>query len=283
MTTDVLEKHEAVSRLLQVMAMLRNPEQGCPWDLQQSIASLAPYTLEEVYEVVDAIENADMRQLRDELGDLLFQIVFYAQIATEQGDFDFQDIADAITEKLVRRHPHVFPGGEFGKYVSGEVITASEVVANWEMIKQEERNAKLRTGDSAHQTSSILDDIPRAMPALERARKLQKRAANVGFDWTEVAPVLAKLKEEIAEFEFALQREGQERKTEELGDMLFAIVNIARHCQIEPEMALRGANRRFEARFRWIEQSLSAQGRQPQQVSLQELDELWEAAKQSGL
>ena len=265
------------------MAMLRNPDQGCPWDLQQSIASLAPYTLEEVYEVVDAIENADMRQLRDELGDLLFQIVFYAQVAAEQGEFDFQDIANAITEKLVRRHPHVFPGGEFGKLVSGDEITAADVVVNWEMIKQEERNAKLGSGAAAQQTHSILDDIPRAMPALERARKLQKRAANVGFDWTNVEPALAKLKEEIAEFEVALQREGNDRMTEEFGDILFALVNIARHCQIEPEMALRGANRRFEARFRWIERALSEQGRQPLQATLQELDELWEAAKHSGL
>lgn len=283
MTADFSEKQDAVSRLLQVMAMLRNPENGCPWDLQQSIASLAPYTLEEVYEVVDAIENADLRQLRDELGDLLFQIVFYAQIATEKGEFDFQDIANAITEKLVRRHPHVFPGGEFGRLVAGSEITADEVIVNWEMIKQEERNAKLAASTSAEHSSSILDDIPRAMPALERARKLQKRAANVGFDWSDVAPVIAKLKEEIAEFEVALQQEGNERMTEELGDMLFALVNIARHCQIEPEMALRGANRRFETRFRWIEQALREQGRQPQHATLQELDELWEAAKHSGL
>ena len=238
-------------------------------------------------EVVDAIENADMQQLRDELGDLLFQIVFYAQIAGEQGEFNFSDIAAAITEKLIRRHPHVFPDGDVTGFGTGigktGAITAGEVVVNWESIKQAERDAKRGSGKKEATHASILDDIPRAMPALERARKLQKRAANVGFDWPSVQPVLAKLKEEIEEFENAVQFEGEARMAQELGDMLFALVNIARHCKIEPEIALRGANQRFEARFRWIEAALHGQGRQAQNVKLEELDELWEAAKRSGL
>lgn len=283
MTTGNPENVDAIHKLLQVMAMLRDKQNGCPWDLEQSIASLAAYTLEEVYEVVDAIESADMGQLRDELGDLLFQIVFYAQIAGEQGQFDFQDIARAITDKLIRRHPHVFPGGELAQFGARHDITAEEVVVNWESIKQAERDAKNKPGSAAQAQASILDDVPRAMPALERARKLQKRAANVGFDWPNMEPVLAKLKEEIAEFEAAAGSEGPVRMAEEMGDMLFALVNIARHCQIEPEMALRGANQRFETRFRWIETTLQAQGRQPQDLTLQELDELWEAAKRSGL
>lgn len=283
MTARNSDKLDAISRLLQVMAMLRDQRSGCPWDLEQTIASLAPYTLEEVYEVVDAIENADMQQLRDELGDLLFQIVFYAQIAGEQGEFNFHDIAAAITEKLIRRHPHVFPGGDLTGFGKPSEITAGEVVVNWESIKQAERNAKRESGKEQAAGASILDDVPRVLPALERARKLQKRAANVGFDWPSVHPVLEKLKEEIAEFETAIQFEGEERMAQELGDILFALVNIARHCKIEPETALRGANRRFEARFRWIEIALQEQGRKAQDVKLEELDELWEAAKRSGL
>lgn len=283
MTTGIPDNADAISKLLQVMAMLRDKHSGCPWDLEQSIASLAAYTLEEVYEVVDAIESADMLQLRDELGDLLFQIVFYAQIAGEQGQFNFQDIAHAITDKLIRRHPHVFPGGELAQFGTRSDITADEVVVNWESIKQAERDAKKSQANKVRVHTSILDDVPRAMPALERARKLQKRAANVGFDWPDVEPVLAKLKEEIAEFEVAASGEGEDRMAEELGDMLFALVNIARHYRIEPEMALRGANQRFETRFRWIETTLDAQGKLPQDMKLAELDELWEAAKRSGL
>lgn len=277
------EQHiSAIERLLQVMAMLRDRESGCPWDLEQTIASLAPYTLEEVYEVVDAIENADMPQLREELGDLLFQVVFYAQIASEEKSFSFEDVAAAITDKLVRRHPHVFPDGQLDRFGGESGISADQVVTNWEAIKQAERDAKHGNG-VAHANASILDDVPRAMPALERARKLQKRAANVGFDWTEIQPVLAKLKEEIAEFEQAHASEGPERAMQELGDILFAVVNLARHSKIEPEMALRGANQRFEHRFRWIEQELSARNQRLEDTDLAELDRLWEAAKRSGL
>ena len=276
---------DAINQLVMVMTMLRDADHGCPWDLEQTIASLATYTLEEVYEVVAAIENANMPDLRDELGDLLFQVVFYAQIASEQGQFNFDDIAKAITQKLIRRHPHVFPDGDVSRFGQRQEISADEVVVNWEAIKQGERSAKrLQQGANDElEMASILDDVPLAMPALERARKLQKRAANVGFDWPTLQPVLTKLREEIAEFESAVQHEGQERMAQELGDILFAVVNLARHCNIEPEMALRGTNRRFEARFRWIERALHMQGKQPQEAKLMELDELWEAAKRSGL
>lgn len=276
---------DAINQLVMVMTMLRDADHGCPWDLEQTIASLATYTLEEVYEVVAAIENANMPDLRDELGDLLFQVVFYAQIAREQGQFNFDDIAKAITQKLIRRHPHVFPDGDVSRFGQRQEISADEVVVNWEAIKQGERSAKrLQQGANDElEMASILDDVPLAMPALERARKLQKRAANVGFDWPTLQPVLTKLREEIAEFESAVQHEGQERMAQELGDILFAVVNLARHCNIEPEMALRGTNRRFEARFRWIERALHMQGKQPQEAKLMELDELWKAAKRSGL
>ena len=279
-----------IDKLLQVMRMLRDKQHGCPWDLEQTIASLAPYTLEEVYEVVDAIESEDMVDLRDELGDLLFQVVFYAQIAAEQSEFDFNDIANAITAKLVRRHPHVFPDGDVAQFGQPTDISAEQVVVNWETIKQGEREAKQRErgGQGQPEPSGVLDDVPRALPALERARKLQNRAARVGFDWNELAPVLAKLREEIAEFETAVGAndqapESQARITHELGDMLFAVVNVARHCGVEPEMALRGANSRFEQRFRWIERALAAQDKQVSGVALAELDALWEEAKQSGL
>ena len=276
---------DAINQLVMVMTMLRDADHGCPWDLEQTIASLATYTLEEVYEVVAAIENANMPDLRDELGDLLFQVVFYAQIASEQGQFNFDDIAKAITQKLISRHPHVFPDGDVSRFGQRQEISSDEVVVNWEAIKQGERSAKRwqQGANDELEMASILDDVPLAMPALERARKLQKRAANVGFDWPTLQPVLTKLREEIAEFESAVQHEGQERMAQELGDILFAVVNLARHCNIEPEMALRGTNRRFEARFRWIERALHMQGKQPQEAKLMELDELWEAAKRSGL
>lgn len=277
--------NNAIVKLLQIMSMLRDKSHGCPWDLKQTIASLATYTLEEVYEVVDAIEQGDMVELRDELGDLLFQVVFYAQIAAEEGQFNFDDIANAISDKLLRRHPHVFPDGSMDKFGEPNGLTAEDVAVNWEAIKQAEREAKLKAKGltEAQPQSGALDDVPQAMPALERARKLQNRAARVGFDWTEVEPVLAKLKEEISEFEAAMQSEGQSRMAQELGDILFAVVNVARHCNIEPETALRAANRRFERRFRWIESTLRERGQQTIDVDLAELDALWNAAKQSGL
>ena len=275
----------AIDRLVAIMTMLRDKQHGCPWDLEQTIKSLLPYTLEEVYEVADAIENNDLVELEDELGDLLFQVVFYAQIAKEQGAFDFQDIAAAITNKLVRRHPHVFPNGDVEQFGIPQDISAQQVVVNWEAIKELEREEKRKKGGlaAAQEVESILDDVPRALPAMERARKLQKRAAQVGFDWTEIAPVLEKLKEEVAEFEEALANGDPERMSDELGDVLFAAINLARHANIEPEVALRSTNRRFETRFKWIETALSKQGKVFKDARLEELDALWDQAKENCL
>ena len=279
------DKMTAIDRLVMIMTMLRDKQHGCPWDLEQTIKSLLPYTLEEVYAVADAIENNDLVELEDELGDLLFQVIFYAQIAKEQGAFDFQDIATAISSKLLRRHPHVFPDGDMEKFGIPQNISADQVVVNWEAIKEGEREEKRKKGGkkASQQLKSLLDDVPRALPAMERARKLQKRAAQVGFDWAEIGPVLEKLKEEVQEFEEALASADSERMSDELGDVLFAAVNLARHSKIEPEVALRSANRRFEVRFKWIEVALTAKGRSLKEASLEELDMLWDEAKASGL
>ena len=280
-----LEALTAIDRLIAIMTMLRDKQHGCPWDLEQTIKSLLPYTLEEVYEVADAIENNDLVELEDELGDLLFQVIFYAQIAKEQGAFDFQDIATAITDKLVRRHPHVFPDGDVEQFGISQEIDAQQVVVNWEAIKEIEREEKRKKGgkQAVQGVESILDDVPRALPAMERARKLQKRAAQVGFDWAEVAPVLEKLKEEVVEFEEALASGDLERMSDELGDVLFATINLARHSKIEPEVALRSTNRRFETRFKWIEAALYKQGKVFKDAKLEELDALWGQAKKTGL
>ena len=280
-----LEALTAIDRLIAIMTMLRDKQHGCPWDLEQTIKSLLPYTLEEVYEVADAIENNDLVELEDELGDLLFQVIFYAQIAKEQGAFDFQDIATAITDKLIRRHPHVFPGGDVEQFGISQEIDAQQVVVNWEAIKEIEREEKRKKGgkQAVQGVESILDDVPRALPAMERARKLQKRAAQVGFDWAEVAPVLEKLKEEVVEFEEALASGDLERMSDELGDVLFATINLARHSKIEPEVALRSTNRRFETRFKWIEAALYKQGTVFKDAKLEELDALCGQAKKTGL
>ena len=278
-----LEALTAVDRLIAIMTMLRDKQHGCPWDLEQTIKSLLPYTLEEAYEVADAIENNDLVELEDELGDLLFQVIFYAQIAKEQGVFDFQDIATAITDKLVRRHPHVFPNGDVEQFGISQEIDAEQVVVNWEAIKEIEREEKRKKGgkQAVQGVESILDDVPRALPAMERARKLQKRAAQVGFDWVELAPVLEKLKEEVAEFEEALDSGDLERMSDELGDVLFATINLARHSKIEPEVALRSTNRRFERRFKWIEAALYKQDKVFKDAKLEELDVLWGQAKKT--
>jgi len=280
-----LEALTAIDRLIAIMTMLRDKQHGCPWDLEQTIKSLLPYTLEEVYEVADAIENNDLVELEDEFGYLLFQVIFYAQIAKEQGAFDFQDIATAITDKLVRRHPHVFPDGDVEKFGIQQDISAQQVVLNWEAIKELESEEKRKKGGKqvAQEVESILDDLPRALPAMERARKLQKRAAQVGFDWAEIAPVLEKLKEEVVEFEEALASGDLERMSEELGDVLFATINLARHSKIEPEVALRSTNQRFETRFKWIEAALSQQDKVFKDANLEELDALWDQAKKTGL
>ena len=285
-------KRTAIEKLVALMVMLRDQKLGCPWDLEQTIESLVPYTLEEVYEVVDAIDKNDMVELKDELGDLLFQVVFYAQIACEEGLFTFDDVADSITAKLIRRHPHVFPDATIGSFGSKSYISSDQVVVNWEAIKQEEKIKKLQhraqrgqteKEDSTDAIASTLDDVPRSLPALERAYKLQKRAANTGFDWSDIAPVIEKLKEESAEFQSALETKNQQQIQAEIGDVLFTAVNLARHASVEPEIALRAANHRFEERFKWIETTLYSRDQTVNETNQEQLDELWEQAKGMGL
>ncbi len=277
-----------VEALLELMSKLRDPQHGCPWDLKQTITSLLPHTLEEVYEVADAIENGSRVELEDELGDLLFQVVFYAQLAQEEGGFGFGDVAAGITRKLLRRHPHVFPDGTLASFGQSQNLTPDQVLQNWNAIKEIERAEKrgrlsLAGVESKEEAVSLLDDVPRALPAMERARKLQKRVAGVGFDWQEIGPVIAKLKEEVDELEKAVAKGDQQGVQHELGDVLFSAINLARHAEIEPEIALRGCNARFEARFRFIEGELAANGEAMQEKSLEELDALWDLAKRSGL
>jgi ATP diphosphatase len=255
----------SIDRLLRIMARLRDPDSGCPWDLEQNFASIAPHTLEEVYEVVEAIEAGDLPALKDELGDLLFQIVFYAQMAREQNAFDFEQIAAAISDKMERRHPHVF----------GDTVIADAAAQThaWERQKAAERAAKSSGG--------VLDGVNTALPALSRAVKLQNRVARVGFDWPGAEQVLDKLDEEVGELraEMAAQQIDRDRLLDEMGDILFVCANLARKLDIDPEAALRHCNRKFERRFRHIESELSGQGRTPAEASLNEMEALWQDAK----
>jgi len=258
----------AIEQLVEIMRRLRDPRTGCPWDREQSYRSLVPYTLEEAYEVADAIEQNDLDHLPDELGDLLFQVVFYAQIGQEQGRFDFEDVAQRICDKLVRRHPHVF--------ADTVIATAEEQTRAWEEHKRRERDRKAVAGQAG-----ILEGVSLALPALVRAAKLQRRAARVGFDWPRVDGVLAKVREELAEIEAELQADATpERLVEELGDLLFSCVNLARHLQVEPEAALRTANLKFERRFRQMETLLQATGG-IEPAGPAEMDSAWEAVKQA--
>ena len=263
--------------LLHLMARLRDPQHGCPWDLQQNYASIVPHTLEEAYEVADAIESGDFDHLPGELGDLLFQVVYYSQLAKEEGRFEFATVVDAITRKLVRRHPHVFPDGDL--YGSPELPRLDEaaIKQRWEEIKAEERAEKA----AAPEQLSLLDDVPAALPALSRAARPQKRAAQVGFDWPEALPVVDKVREELDEVLVAMSENDADAIAEELGDLLFVVVNLARHLKVDPENALRGANGKFERRFRFIEQALRQAGRPIENCTLEELDALWDAAKRA--
>ena len=263
--------------LLHLMARLRDPQHGCPWDLQQNYASIVPHTLEEAYEVADAIESGDFDHLPGELGDLLFQVVYYSQLAREEGRFEFATVVDAITRKLIRRHPHVFPDGDL--YGSPELPRLDEaaIKQRWEEIKAEERAEKA----AAPEQLSLLDDVPSALPALSRAAKLQKRAAQVGFDWPEALPVVDKVREELGEVLEAMSEDDPQAIAEELGDLLFVVVNLARHLKVDPENALRAANGKFERRFRFIEQALREAGRPIEHCDLEELDALWGEAKKS--
>lgn len=256
-----------IESLLQIMAKLRDPDGGCPWDLEQNFATIAPYTIEEAYEVADAIELGDMSELRDELGDLLLQVVFHAQMAKEAKEFQFEDVVRAICEKMIRRHPHVF--GDEKARAAGTVST------RWEEIKAEEKAAKGKS-----KGRSLLDDVPMALPALTRALKLQKRAATVGFDWPSTANVLDKLNEEMLELSHELAKGGdKDRLEDEFGDILFVYANLARHLEIDPEAALRRTNAKFRRRFGRIEEKLAAQNRALTDSNLEEMDAMWNEAK----
>ncbi len=256
-----------IARLIEIMASLRHPVTGCPWDLEQSFGTIAPYTIEEAYEVADAIERGDMDALRDELGDLLFQSVYHARLAEEAGAFAFGDVVEAITTKMIRRHPHVF----------GDAVAARGF---WERSKAEERREKAAASGEA---PGLLDDVPVTLPGLARAVKLQKRAATVGFDWSEPETVLAKVREETAEIEAEMVRDPADtgRIEGEIGDLLFAVANLARHLRVDPDAALRRTNAKFERRFRHIERRLSEQGVPLAGAGLDAMETLWVEAKEA--
>jgi len=263
----LLADHRNITSLLAVVARLRDPEHGCPWDLEQTFRTILPFTLEEAYEVAEAIENDDMAELCEELGDLLFQVVIYARMAEEQGSFDFGDVVASISGKMIRRHPHVFG--------DAEVLSEEEMRENWEAMKAAEREAKgkrLRT--------SVLEGVAQALPALVRAAKLQKRASRVGFDWDDLDGVVAKIREELAECEetFAEHADPLDR-VHEVGDLLFSCVNLARHLDVDAEQALRAANHRFERRFQRVEVCLGASGKVPAPEHRDEMERLWETVK----
>ena len=269
---DETARRYTVDDLLSVMARLRDKETGCPWDVEQSFATIAPYTIEEAYEVADAIARDDLDALKEELGDLLLQVVYHAQIPSELERFDFADVVDVIARKMIRRHPHVFADASRDEFLTGDM---------WQRIKAEE---KVERGTAAE--GAMLDDVPLALPALTRAVKLQKRAAEVGFDWPSLAPVLDKAEEEIAELKTAIAEERGEardshakRVAEEFGDLLFVMANIARHLKVDPEAALRDANAKFVRRFKSIEAALAEEGRKPEDATLEEMDRLWDEAK----
>lgn len=265
-----------IARLIQIMVALRTPGTGCPWDLEQDFASIAPYTVEEAYEVADAIARGDKIDLKDELGDLLLQVVFHSRMAEEEGSFSFPDVVEAITSKLIRRHPHVF----------GDVrdLSPAEVKALWHRIKAQEKAAKA----AAHRASGlpeasedrgVLAGVPHTLPALTRAWKLQAKASTVGFDWNDARLVLDKIREETAEIEEALAGGSKEAIREEIGDLLFVVANLARHVDADPEGCLNAANIKFERRFRGIEDALAAEGRDAKDATLDELEALWQAVK----
>ncbi|PZP84909.1 MAG: nucleoside triphosphate pyrophosphohydrolase [Azospirillum brasilense] len=253
------------AQLLAIMARLRDPNGGCPWDLEQDFSTIAPYTIEEAYEVADAIARGDMQELQGELGDLLLQVVFHSQMAGEKGLFDFEAVAQSINDKMIRRHPHVFS--------QEEITTAQQQTGNWERIKQAERKEK--------QKGRVLDDVPAALPALMRAQKLQKRAARVGFDWPDVAGVLDKLHEELDEARAAIASGDRAHIAEEIGDLLFSVVNLARFMDVDAEDALRAANQKFTRRFEAVEDGVAASGNAWDATTLDEMEALWKQAKEA--
>ncbi len=263
--TLVHDETAGLERLIEIMRRLRDPETGCPWDIEQDFASIAPYTIEEAYEVADAIARGEMDDLRDELGDLLLQVVYHAQMAEESGDFDFSKIVTAISNKMVHRHPHVFGDESRDK-------TAEQQIADWEKIKAAERQGK-------PETTSALDGVAAGLPALTRAVKLQNRAARVGFDWPETSMVIDKIIEESQELVEARESLTQTEIEEEFGDLMFVVANLARHLKIDPESALRAANSKFTRRFNGVESRLAEIGKTPAESNLEEMDALWDAVK----
>ncbi len=267
-------KTYSIEELIHLMARLRHPNTGCPWDIKQDFESIAPHTLEETYEVVDAIERGDFAHLREELGDLLFQVVFYSQMAKEQSLFDFEGVIDALTAKLLKRHPHVFPEGTLhSERKAGHIPEQTAIRADWEQLKAKDRLDKGALGRLA--------DIPLALPALTRSQKLQKRAANHGFDWPDYRPVLDKIDEELAELREAIELNNPEHVEEELGDLIFACVNLGRHREINLETCLRRANQKFEARFRAMEVIAEKNSLDFEALSLEEKNNLWLQVKAS--
>jgi nucleoside triphosphate diphosphatase len=261
-----------IARLIEIMAALRTPGSGCPWDIEQSFETIAPYTIEEAYEVADAIARGDFEDLKDELGDLLLQVVFHARMAEERGAFDFGAIVETITAKLLRRHPHVF--GE-ARHLSAEAVKGL-----WERIKAEEKaERRARPAGRSDEAQGALAGIPRGLPALARGQQLQQKAAKVGFDWRDPRPVLEKIREEADEIAAAIATGDRDNAKAEIGDLLFAVINLARHLDVDPETALRQTNVKFERRFAAIERALGAQGKSPHEATFSELDALWDAAK----
>ena len=256
-----------IARLIEIMAALRTPGSGCPWDLEQNFRTIAPYTIEEAYEVADAIARGDLADLKDELGDLLLQVVYHARMAEEQGAFAFADVVEGITAKMIRRHPHVF--------ADSDGHTAAAVKGLWEHIKRQE---KAERGEAA--PTGTLAGVPVALPALTRALKLQDKAGRVGFDWNDPRAVLAKIREEADEIEAELDAADKAKTAAEVGDLLFAVVNLARHLGADPEGILRDTNRKFERRFASVERALAARGKSPKEATLAEMDALWDAAKE---
>jgi len=261
-----------ISRLLEIMAALRTPVTGCPWDLEQNFATIVPYTIEEAYEVADAITRGDFDDLREELGDLLLQVVYHARMAEEQNAFAFGDVVEAITRKMIRRHPHVFADKD------GNIAPAG-VKSAWERIKAEEKAERAARRPLEETAQSLLSGVKAGQPALTRAMELQRKASTVGFDWNDPRAVLAKIREEADEIEAALDSGNPEEIADETGDLLFALVNLARHVGADPESALRGTNAKFERRFAYIERALSAKGRSLEDATLEEMDALWNEAK----
>ncbi len=267
-----------IQTLLDIMVALRDPETGCPWDVEQDFNTIAPYTLEEAYEVIDAIERDDMDDLREELGDLLLQVVFHSRISEEKGGFDFGHVVEAVTNKMIRRHPHVFG--------DDEARSAGMAKGSWNRIKQIEKDERIarRTalGLETTEKKGFLDDVPTYLPSLVSALKYQQKAARVGFDWAEAAPILDKVAEETQELRQAMDNQDKANIAEEYGDLLFAMVNLGRHLELEPEMALRAANEKFKRRFHFIEDELNSDSHSLEAATLDEMEALWNKAKQAG-